>query len=349
MKEPKLNLTPELVKLIAEIDEFKGRWRALENVSPERLSALRQAAAIESVGSSARIEGAGLSNAQVATLLAGRECGSCSSPEEQEVAGGAQAMELVVEAFADLRLTGDNIRRLHDALLNHADRAEDRRGVCKTFDNHRPAADPDGNDIGRVFETTAPLEAPCEMEELLAWTTRAVDEEALHPLLIVGVFVVVFLAVHPFQDGNGRLSRILTLLLLLRAGYGYAPYVSLESVIEEDKDLYYKALRRTQTTLKSDRPDWNPWIGFFLRRLKKQKDALARWLDQESERGGDADLPGLSVQILTLLKANERQTSAQIADGTGANRNTIKVRLRELVDAGRIKRYGKARATWYAL
>jgi len=125
-----------------------------------------------------------------------------------------------------------------------------------------------------VFETATPFDTPRKMEELVRWVNKAITENSFHPLLIVAVFVVVFLAIHPFQDGNGRLSRILTTLMLLRAGYSYVPYASLESVVEDNKDLYYKALRRTQTTLKTDSPDWEPWLGFFLRCLKSRKPIL---------------------------------------------------------------------------
>ena len=188
------------------------------------------------------------------------------------------------------------------------------------------------------------------MEALVSWTRKALDEEALHPLLIVAVFVVTFLAIHPFQDGNGRLSRVLTTLLLLRAGYAYVPYASLERVIEENKDLYYKALRRTQSTLKREAPDWEPWTGFFLRCLKKQKDSLAARIDKErGAQGGDADLPELSLQVLRALRAEERLNIAQLTELTGANRNTLKKRLRELVAESRVRQHGKARATWYSL
>ncbi|MEM8772998.1 MAG: DUF977 family protein [Pseudomonadota bacterium] len=349
MKEPKLTLAPDFVKLIAEIDEFKGRWQALENLSPERLSALRKVATVESVGSSTRIEGAKLSDAEVETLLSNLERQAFSSRDEQEVAGYAEAMDLVFGGFAELRLTENHIKQLHQTLLKHSDKDERHRGSYKTLDNHVVAMDADGNEIGVVFETTTPFDTPREMEELVAWTIKAIDEETFHPLLIIGVFVVVFLAIHPFQDGNGRLSRILTTLLLLRAGYDYVPYASLENVIEENKDLYYKALRRTQTSLPGKKADWEPWIGFFLRCLKKQKDNLARRLDQEFAGESDAELPALSIQVLDLLKENQRQTIAELASATGANRNTLKVRLRELVEAGRIRRHGKARATWYTL
>lgn len=350
MREPRITFGPDLVKLIAEIDEFKGRWEALKTLSPDRLSALRKVATIESVGSSTRIEGAKLSDAQVETLLSNIKIRSFATRDEQEVAGYAQAMDLVFQAYADMRLTENHIRQLHQTLLRHSTKDERHRGAYKTLPNNVVAFDADGHEIGVVFETATPFDTPREMEALVAWTRKAIEEETLHPLLIVAVFVVVFLEIHPFQDGNGRLSRVLTTLLLLRAGYAYVPYASLERVIEENKDLYYKALRRTQTTLRDDAPDWEPWIGFFLRCLKKQKDGLAARLDREqAERGGEEELPALSIQIIKALRKRERLSIAELAGITGANRNTLKVRLRELVAAGRIRQHGKARATWYSL
>ena len=351
MREPKLAFGPDLVKLIAGIDEFKGRWEALKTLSPDRLSALRKVATIESVGSSTRIEGAKLSDAQVEDLLSRVvSIKSFKTRDEQEVAGYAEAMDLVFEAYADLRLTENHIRQLHQTMLRHSDKDLRHRGSYKTLSNNVLALDASGREIGVVFETTSPFDTPREMEALVAWVRKALDEEALHPLLIIAVFIVTFLAIHPFQDGNGRLSRVLTTLLLLRSGYAYVPYASLERVIEENKDLYYKALRRTQTTLRSEMPDWEPWVGFFLRCLKKQKDSLTARLDRERiARDNEADLPELSLQVLKALRAKERLTIAQLASLTGANRNTLKRRLRELVADGRVRQHGKARATWYSL
>lgn len=162
-----------------------------------------------------------------------------------------------------MHLTENHIRQLHQTLLRHSTKDERHRGTYKTLSNSVVAKDADGHETGVVFETTTPFDTPGEMEQLVQWASKAIDESAMHPLLIIAVINVVFLAIHPFQDGNGRLSRVLTTLLLLRAGYEYVPYASLESIFEENKDLYYKALRRTQTTLKDDSPDWEPWVGFF--------------------------------------------------------------------------------------
>jgi Fic family protein len=351
MREPKLTFGPDLVKLIAEIDEFKGRWEALKSFSPDRLNALRKVATIESVGSSTRIEGAKLTDAEVEDLLSqALSIKSFKTRDEQEVAGYAEAMDLVLGAYEDLRITENHIRQLHQTVLRHSSKDERHRGSYKTLSNNVVAFNADGAQIGVAFETATPFDTPREMEALVAWTRKAIEEDTHHPLLIVAVFVVTFLAIHPFQDGNGRLSRVLTTLMLLRAGYAYVPYASLERVIEDNKDLYYKALRRTQTTLKGDAPDWEPWIGFFLRSLKKQKDRLAVRLDHErASQASDDSLPDLAREVLKALRAQERLTIAELVEITGANRNTIKVRLRELVAAGRVRQHGKARATWYSL
>ncbi|MXX16050.1 MAG: Fic family protein, partial [Gammaproteobacteria bacterium] len=165
--------------------------------------------------------------------------------------------------------------------------------------------------------------------------------------IIIGVFVVVFLAIHPFQDGNGRLSRVLTTLLLLRAGYDYVPYASLESVIENTKDAYYRALRRTQGTLRKDGTDWQPWLDYFLGALCSQRRVLAEKIRRE--RILLDSLPPLSVEILDIARIHGRVSVAEAARMTGTSRNTIKDHLRALTRNGRLVRHGAGRGTWYAL
>ena len=273
---------------------------------------------------------------------------SFQSRDEQEVAGYAEAMDLVFQAWEDMPVTENHIRQLHQTLLRHSTKDERHRGDYKTLDNHVVAIGPDGEELGVVFATTSPFDTPREMEALIGWFQKAVREEAFHPLLIVVIFVVKFLAIHPFQDGNGRLSRVLTTLMLLRAGYAYVPYASLESVVEENKAQYYNALRRTQKSL-DDTPDWEPWIGFFLRALKKQKTILEDRVEGEkSEQATTEELHPLSANILELFVNAKRLTLSEIVERTGANRNTVKVRMRELVSDGQLTQHGKARATWYS-
>lgn len=348
MKEPQIVITQEFLGLISEIDEFKGRWQSLTSLSPERLGRLRQVATIESIGSSTRIEGSKLTDSQVEELLGVVNITSFKSRDEEEVAGYAEAMDVVFQAHTEMPITENHIKQLHQMLLRHSTKDVRHRGSYKTLPNNVVAKDENGNVVGVVFETATPFDTPREMENLVRWVNKAIDEKALHPLLIAAVFIVSFLAIHPFQDGNGRLSRILTTLALLRFGYVYVPYSSLESVIEDNKELYYRGLRRTQTSLKSEDPDWEPWIGFFLRCLKRQKDNLS--IKIEREKGFDErHLPELSARVLELLRVHGRLTISEFVSITGANQNTLKVRLRELVESGRIERLGKARATWYVL
>jgi Fic family protein len=197
-----------------------------------------------------------------------------------------------------------------------------------------------------VFEAASPFETPFRMQELIAWTREALADRAWHPLLVIGHFVVVFLEIHPFQDGNGRLSRVLTTLLLLQAGYSYAPYSSLESVVEENKEGYYLALRRTQGTLKLEQPDFEPWILFFLRSLKKQKDRLSDKIAREPQAEG---LHPDAVKILNEVRATGRITTGAAEKITGAPRPTVKVRLAELVKRGLLRPQGQGRGAWYGL
>ena len=344
-----IRLDQNLVKLVAEIDEFKGRWEALKTLAPERLNKLRTVATIESIGSSTRIEGAKLTDAEVEKLLSGVKTKSFQSRDEQEVAGYAEAMDLVFQAWEAMPITENHIRQLHQTLLRHSTKDERHRGDYKTLDNHVVAFGPDGEEIGIVFATSSPFDTPREMETLVGWAQKAIREEAFHPLLIVAIFIVKFLAIHPFQDGNGRLSRVLTTLMLLRVGYAYVPYASLESVVEENKALYYSALRRTQKTL-NETPDWEPWVGFFLRALKKQKSILEERVEDEKEAQiTTEELHPLSEEILSSFEDNKRLTVSEIVELTNANRNTIKVRLRELVSSGRLKLTGKGRGAFYRL
>jgi len=342
-----LTITPELLALIAELDEFKGAWRALGRLAPDRLSGLRRVATIESIGSSTRIEGAKLSDREVERLLSNLDIKDFATRDEQEVAGYAEVMELVFAQSDEIELTENHIKQLHRDLLKYSEKDERHRGEYKTLANHVEAFGEDGESMGVVFETATPFDTPRLMAELVTWMQDALREKELHPLLCIGVFIVMFLAIHPFQDGNGRLSRVLTTLLLLRAGYAYVPYSSLESVIEHSKEAYYLALRRTQGQIRGDSPDWQPWLAYFLTALKQQKDRLERKI--ERERLLMSDLPELSVQILELCRERGRVTVAEITKITGVSRNTIKGHVSALVDKQLLTRHGAGRGTWYGL
>ena len=340
-----LTITPQILSLIAEVDEFKGAWKALGTLAPERLSALRRVATIESIGSSTRIEGSKLSDREVERLLSNLEIKAFETRDEQEVAGYANVMETVFASAEAITLSENHIKQLHRDLLIYSQKDERHRGAYKTNTNHVSAFDAEGHEIGIVFETASPFDTPRLMAELVEWTNTNLKEQTLHPLLIIAIFTVVFLEIHPFQDGNGRLSRVLTTLLLLRSGYAYVPYSSLESVIEQSKEGYYLALRQTQSTIRSPKPNWEPWITFFLRTLQQQKNRLKAKI--ERERIMVENLPELSLQILDLAKEHGRITNAMIVQATEANRNTVKKHLQALVESGQLHKIGKGKGTGY--
>jgi len=347
IKTDTIQITPELLTLIAEIDEFKGAWRALGTLAPERLKALRHVATIESIGSSTRIEGSKLSDRDVERLLANLEIKSFASRDEQEVAGYAEVMETVFQAWADIPITENHVKQLHRDLLRYSEKDDRHRGEYKTLSNSVAAFDEDGQQIGIVFETASPFDTPRLMAELVSWLKDAREPGRMHPLLIVAVFVVVFLEIHPFQDGNGRLSRVFTSLLLLQTGYAYVPYSSLESVIESSKESYYLALRQTQGTIRTDAPDWQPWLMFFMRALQQQKRRLAAKV--EKEKLVMATLPELAVQIIDHARQHGRVTMGDMIRTTGASRNTLKDHFKRLMAQGHLARHGTGKGTWYAV
>ncbi|MCB1736028.1 MAG: Fic family protein [Gammaproteobacteria bacterium] len=341
-----LIITPELLRLITEIDEFKGSWRAQSAQSPERLQALRRVATIESIGSSTRIEGAKLSDSEIEALLSQVGKTSFLTRDEQEVAGYAEVMEMVFENFDDIPLTENYIKQLHATLLRHSEKDTRHRGEYKKHSNSVEAFDPDGTSLGVVFETTAPFDTPREMQELVSWTREALEDKSYHPLIVTAIFNVVFLAIHPFQDGNGRLSRVLVSLLLLKAGYSYLPYASLESIVEKNKDAYYLALQRTQRTLHGELVDWLPWLRFFLTSLKRQKDHLEA---KTATMAQYADLPRESMLIMQYVDEHQRITVREAEQFiTTISRPSIKNRFSDLVERGLLVRHGKGRGVWYS-
>ena len=342
-----IQITPQLLSQIAKIDEFKGTWRALGTLAPNRLAALRRVATVESIGSSTRIEGSKLTDREIERLLSNLQIKSFTTRDEQEVAGYAKVMELVFTSWQDIAFTENHIKQLHQNLLAHSEKDARHRGSYKTMSNSVVALDENGAQIGVVFQTATPFDTPRLMTELVAWVHQERALGRLHPLLIIALCVVVFLEVHPFQDGNGRLSRVLTTLLLLQSGYAYVPYSSLESVVEQNKEAYYLALRQTQVTIRKDAPDWQPWLSFFLNSLAEQVKRLERKV--EREKIVLATLPNLSLQIVEFAREHGRITISEATKLTGANRNTLKQHFRALVERGHLNQQGGGRGVWYEL
>jgi Fic family protein len=347
LRSDTIQITPEILGLIARIDEFKGAWRALGALAPDRLSALRRVATIESIGSSTRIEGSKLSDREVERLLANLEIQSFATRDEQEVAGYAELMDLVFSSWQDIPLTENQIKQLHQILLRHSEKDGWHRGNYKTHSNSVAAFDENGAQIGIVFQTASPFDTPRLMKELLGWVDLQRQTARLHPLLVIALCIVVLLEIHPFQDGNGRLSRVLTTLLLLQAGYAYVPYSSLESVVEQSKEAYYLALRQTQGTIRDESPNWQPWLMFFLGSLAEQVHRLSMKI--EREKIVMARMPELSLRIVEFTKEHGRITMGEAIKLTGASRNTLKQHFRALAERGTLNQRGSGRGVWYDL
>ena len=349
----KLNLTDSTVVFdrqtilhLLEIEEFKGSWKAYGNLAPDRLTELQRIATIESIGSSTRIEGAKLSDKEVARILAGLSTQSFTTRDEQEVAGYAFLMNEIYDSWEEMPLTENIVKQMHSLLLRFSDKDERHRGCYKNVENSVAAFDHAGHVVGVVFETASAFETPALMKELIEWTNRQFLERNLPPVIVIGMFTAAFLAIHPFQDGNGRLSRAFTTLLMLRAGYGYVPYSSLESVMEASKTNYYLALHATQKTLRTEAPNWNVWLAYFLRSLVRQVRNLKRKMENERLL---RNMPETSMRILDLIRREGPVSIAEAAASLKVNKFTLRDHFKRLVREGRLIPLGRGRATKYAL
>ncbi len=341
-------LTPdqiaELSRLLGEIDEFKGRWRKLGEIRAERLAALRQVTTIESAGSSTRIEGAQLSDEEVAQVLQGIRIDSVRARDEAEVRGYAELLQTIFDNYAAIPITENYIKQLHKILLEHVGKDEWHRGEYKKHENSIEAKHPDGTST-IVFRTASPFETPRLMAELVAATNDALASESFHPLVVIARFIIEFLAIHPFQDGNGRLSRVLTALLMLRSGYEYVPYASVEKIIEENKPEYYRALRVSQTEMQSDHSSFGHWLLFFLRVLQAQKRILAGKLDTER---AIVRLKDVQVRALEFVERHGRATTSEIARALTVEPRMARYHLGLLVERMLLEEHGERRGRYYA-
>jgi len=348
IKTDDIKITNQMLSIISEIDEFKITWKLLGKMAPERLKNLKKVATIESVGSSNRIEGNKLSDLEVEKLLSSINKQSFATRDEQEVAGYAKLMDTIFEDWEVIPLSENYIKQLHKILLQFSSKDERHKGEYKKISNAVAAYSPEGKELGIVFETATPFETPIKMEELVTWTRKNLDDKFFHPLIVIAVFIVEFLAIHPFEDGNGRLSRALTCLLLMKAGYTYVPYSSMEAIIEDNKEGYYRTLRQTQTTLRSENQNFEPWLEFFLKTLQKQKIRLEYKINNASITTSNSDLTELEEKILSYFDIEPSATTAKIVEYTQANRNTIKKALQNLVNKNILILHSKGRGAWYS-
>lgn len=331
--------------LLSRIDTFRGNWQAIEHSKAGYLKELRKIATIESIGSSTRIEGATLTDEEVDKLLKSIKISKLTTRDEQEVAGYYEALQVILDNYADIELTERYVHQLHGILLKHSDKDQRHKGGYKALSNKVVANYPDGTQR-TIFKTTEPHLTSMEMEGLLVWTNERLTKKDMHPLLIIAAFVYEFLSIHPYQDGNGRLSRLLTSLLLMQQDYRFVQYVSFEHVIETRKDDYYRALMDGQKNRYKEEERLDKWVLYFLEcliilteRLEAKYETYSKLKTALNER---------QQAIIAYMKEQKAATVSEIEQALNKySRNTLKKDLSYLVNEGLLLKTGAGRGVRY--
>lgn len=312
-------VSPQILNLIARIDELKGKWTAGAQLHPQVLKKLKESTLITSTGASTRIEGSKLSDTDIEKLLKGISIEKFADRDDQEVKGYFELLNNVFNSWQDISFNEGVIKNFHRELLKYVEKDRLHRGDYKITEN-------------KVHM------------DLISWTQNSLKEKIHHPLLIIGTFLIHFLQIHPFQDGNGRLSRILTNLLLLKEGYAYIPYVSHEKIIEDNKPEYYLTLRTGQKTLKGKNGDVSAWLLFFLKVVLKQSEEAIKLLSNENM---EKTLSQKQLAVWEYLHKAKETTPLKIFQELTIPRRTINQILDKLLKLKKIERIGMGRSTRY--
>lgn len=337
-------LEPHVVTLLGEIDGIRGEFTVGLRMTPQGIINLQRSTLITSAGASTRIEGAKLTDEEVEKVLRGLAVSKFTDRDSQEVQGYLETLQNVFDSFEGLPLRESVITSLHKQLLKYSTKDSAHRGVYKKKENTVGVLGPDGKVVQILFETTPAYLVAKEMQELVEWTRDALERSCFHPLLIIAHFIVEFLKIHPFEDGNGRLSRVLTNLLLLRSGYTFVQYVSHEQIIERCKDAYYVALRKSQETFATPRDTIAPWLSFFLSIVKSQ--AMKALSSLAEEKVEDTLSPKQYTVWKYLLSVGEA-SRGDIVKATGIVEVTVRQALNRLIQLGKVRRIGQGRGTRY--
>jgi len=341
----RINLNQEILAKIGKIDEFKGLWQGSLQLSPQILGRLKSWVIITSTGASTRIEGAKMTDEEIARFLRGLKSKVPKSRDEQEVAGYADLISRIFDNYKTINLTENWILQFHNILLQFSEKDKSHKGKFKSANNTVVMTNKQGEQV-ILFNPTPPYLVKPEMEVIIAWTSEQFTTNKIHPILIIANFIFEFLAIHPFKDGNGRMSRALTNLLLLKAGYVYIPYISFDEIIEETKVEYYLALRATQKNHKTDHEDITPWVEYLLGVLTEQVEK-ARGLMKSDQP--EKILSEKQRQIFQLFEADKEIGVAGINKLLKGKipKATIKQSLSRLVSLRLLERTGQARSTRY--
>ena len=337
----------KVLNLISQIDLYKGKWNSIEKQENIYLKELRKIATIESIGSSTRIEGATLTDKEIENLLNDIKITKLKTRDEQEVIGYYDTLEIIYENYDNIKLSENYIKQLHQNLLRHSDKDIRHRGRYKSLSNKVVANYPDG--IQKViFNTTEVHLVDNEMNDLISWTNSKFENKEIHPLIIVANLIYEFLSIHPFQDGNGRLSRLLTTLVLLQKDYLFIQYVSFENLIEKTKKEYYQALMEGQKNRNKQNENISNWTLYFLDKLSVLTQRLDAKYDVFKSKGGY--LNERQKEIKEYLKENQPLKISDLAKRfENININTIKKDLQYMKREQVINSVGKGKGTVYII
>ena len=337
----KLNIDWKLINLISEIDRFDANWTAIERKEGQSLKELKSVATVRSVGASNRIEGNRMSDEEVDVLLQKMDIAKLTDRDSQEVVGYFEILDLISESYEDIHLAESHIKSLHNGLMKYSSKDQWHKGNYKTHNNAVEATLPDGT-RQIIFQTTESGFATEEaIRELLHWYNA---DTVVHPLIKIASFVYDFLSVHPFQDGKGRLSRLISTLLLLKSGYTWIQYVSFEHEIENRKSEYYQVLRSCQAQRPNE--DVTVWIQFFLSCLSNIQSQLMTKLNKS---GIETQLSPKEKSIFVIIQNRPNIQSGEISEKLAIPAPTVKRMLAALIKKGLIEKQGSGRNVSYTV
>lgn len=337
----------EVYSNLSEIDVAKKSWRVVNRLMPGRLELLTHSVIITSTGSSNRIEGNKLTDKEVENLYKNLRIKKFKTRDEEEVAGYLKCLEAVFDNYNDIKISESSILKLHNDMLIHSNKDMRHKGNYKFGSNRVEARDHNGDVVGIIFDPTPAHLVKKEMHELIDWYNWACAHNVKHPLILAANFIFEYLAIHPFQDGNGRTSRLITNLMLLQHGYLFTKIVSHERIIESNKIDYYHALNKTQASWKKDKEDVSPWLLFFLKVIREQSSQA-----MEIVEGDDVEYLLSEKQLALWRWANSRMDTFSRKDAIealGFPARTVEQSIKKLVELKQLKRVGQGKATRYKI
>jgi Fic family protein len=340
------NLPTEIWQKLIKIDRLKGQWISGAKLSPQVLGRLKKSVLITSTGASTRIEGSKMTDEDIERMIRGINIQNFRDRDKQEVEGYYELLQNVFSSWKTIKFSENTIKHFHKELLKYVDKDKEHRGDYKEIENKVHMVNELGESIGILFDTTRAYLTPKEMQELVEWTYEELEKGSYEPLIIIGNFIIEFLNIHPFKDGNGRLSRVLTNLLMLKSDYLFMPYISHEKLVEDNKPEYYISLRKSQKTFKTKKPDISYWLGFFLDIILKQSQMA---VDLLSEENIEKLLSKNQLIVWEYLQTVKETSPIEITKKTNVKRPTVNQVLSKLLKLNKIEKIGLGRGTRYRI